>query len=173
MKRNIGLWFVIVILAMCVISCSNGSELKFLGMNLSVSCEEFEKHLENKGFKHIGENSYKGNFLGEEVDIVLENVKNGHHTKLTLMFVSDIEPGKEYYEKICKEIRKEHGSFKEKEKEKDDHISYTQQTTGENINIPINNQTKEYYNEAGKRITISYYNAAIFATIMVFYESDK
>lgn len=37
---------ITLFLAIMLVSCSNSSELKFLGKNLSVSCEEFNKHLE-------------------------------------------------------------------------------------------------------------------------------
>ena len=37
---------ITLFLAIMLVSCSNSSELKFLGKNLSVSCEEFNNHLE-------------------------------------------------------------------------------------------------------------------------------
>lgn len=172
MNKNSLFHFVIALLAMLVISCSNSSELRFMGKSLSVSCEEFEKHLETKGFKHDSGQTYKGKYLGEEVSILLEKENNGHYTQLTLMLVSDPKTCTKYYRKVCQEIEKEHSGFKQKEKEKDEELSYTQQSTGENINIPINNQKTEFYNKEGKEISISCYNAAILATVMAIFEMD-
>ncbi len=164
---------VTLILAIVLVSCSNSSELKFLDKNLSVSCEEFEKHLEKNGFKHEGGHTYKGDFLGEKVDIILDKEKNGHYTHLTLMFVSvDIRKAKRYYDKVCEEIGKEHKGFKERNKEKDDNISYTQESTGKDVSIPTNNRVTEYYNGNGKAISISCYSAAILATVLATFESD-
>lgn len=163
----------ILFIAVVLVSCSNSSELKFLGKNLSVSCEEFEKHLEKKGFKHEGGHTYKEDYLGETIDVILDKENNGHYTHLTLMLVSaDLGKATRYYDKVCKEIGKEHKGFKEREKEKDDNISYTQESTGKYISIPVNNRKKEYYNEDGKDISISCYNAAILATVLVVFESD-
>ena len=164
---------IVLFLAIVLVSCNNSSELKFLGENLSVSCEEFEKHLEKNGFKHEGGHTYKGEYLGEKVDIILEKEKNGHYTHLTLMIVfGDMGKAKRYYDKVCENIRKEHKGFKERNKEKDDNISYTQESTGKYVSIPINNQIIEYYNGNGKEISISCYNAAILATVLATFESD-
>lgn len=160
-------------LAIVLVSCSNSSELKFLGKNLSVSCEEFEKHLEKNGFKHERGHTYKGDYLGEKVDIILDKEKNGHYTHLTLMLVSsDMGKAKRYYDKVCENIGKEHKGFKERNKEKDDNISYTQESTGNYVSIPTNNRITEYYNGNGKEISISCYNAAILATVLAIFESD-
>jgi hypothetical protein len=155
-------------------SCSNSSELMFMGKNLSTPCEEFEKHLESKGFKHDGEHSFKGKYLGEDVSIVLSEEKDGHFTKLELMDVSDAETCKKLFEKACKEIGKEHDGFKEKDKEKKDKLSYAQQSTGKYISVPTNYMSKEYYNEAGKKISISCNDASLMAIFLVIYEmKDK
>mgnify|MGYP007056245448 CR=1 FL=1 len=139
----------ILFLAIVLVSCSNSSELKFLGKNLSVSCEEFEKHLEKNGFKHEGGHTYKGEYLGEKVDVILDKEKNGHYTHLTLMLVSgDIKKSKRYYDKVCEE------------------------STGRPVSIPTNNRIKEYYNGNGKEISISCYYAAILATVLATFESD-
>ena len=163
----------ILFLAIILVSCSNSSELKFLGKNLSVSCEEFEKHLEKNGFQHEGGHTYKGEYLGEKVDVILDKEKNGHFTHLTMMLVSDdLGKTKRYFDKVCEEIGKEHKGFKERDKEKDDNISFTQESTGRPISIPTNNRIKEYYNGNGKEISISCYDAAILATVLVTFESD-
>lgn len=172
MKKEIGL-LVIAFFAMCVISCSNSRELRFLGKSLCTPCEEFKKHLENNGFKPDGGDTYRGNYLGEEVGIVLEKEENGHYTQMTIMLVSDVDVCKKFYKKLCREIGKEHDGFIDKEKEKDDNLSYIQQSSGENINIPINEQKKTYYNEEGKEITITYYNASLIATVMARFDSDE
>ena len=174
MRKHIGLWFVVVVCTMCVMSCSNSSELRFMGKSLSAPCEEFEKHLESKGFKPEGmfEHTFEGKYLGEDVSISLEKEKNGHFTKLTLMFVSDMDTCKKMFKKACQEIGKEHNGFRERETEKNDNISYTQQTTGKHISIPTNNKSKEYYNETGKKISVSCYDATIIATFLVIYEME-
>ena len=172
MRKQIYLCFVIILCAMCVISCSNSSELMFMGKNLSAPCEEFEKHLESKGFMHDGKHIFKGKYLGEDVSIVLEEEKDGHFTKLTIMDVSDIKTCQRLFEKACKEIGDEHKGFKEKDKDEDDNISYTQESTGKYISIPTNNKSKEFYNEAGKKISISCYDATIVATFLVIYEME-
>ena len=154
----IGVFFVV--LGLLITSCSNNSELKFMGKNLSAPCEEFEKHLEKKGFKHSNEYGYdkfEGIYLGEEVSIVLEGEKNGHYTHLTIIFgSSDMEKSKKYYDKICKEIEKEHNGFKKRDKVEDDK----------------NLQKKEYYNEKGKDITIVCGNIAIVTMVCATFESE-
>lgn len=173
MKRKLLLYFMIVFCAMFTISCANDSELRFMGESLNVPCEDFERHLEKNGFKHDYGTTYKGEYLGKEIGIVLEDENNGHYTSMTLMLVS-LDPGKSelYYEKLCEEIGKEHNGFKDKEKEKNDDISYTQQSTGKYISIPTNDLIKEYYNGAGKKITISCYNASLVTIVMAKFESE-
>ena len=164
---------MIVACAMLTISCSNNSELIFMGESLNVPCEDFVKHLEKNGFKHDFGQTYKGKYLDKEVSIVLEDENNGHYTKMTLMLVSlEVSESKLYYEKLCEEIGKEHNGFKVKEKEKDGDISYTQQSTGKYISIPTNDLIKEYYNGAGKNISISCYNASAITIVMAKFESE-
>lgn len=173
MKRILLSYFMIAVCTILVISCSNSSELRFLGESLDVPCEEFEKHLEKNGFKHDYGPTYKGEYLGKEVIIILSNENNGHYTQMTLMLVStEISKSKIYYEKLCEEIEKEHSGFKKKDHEKDDAISYTQQSTGDYVSMPTNEQILDFYNGAGKRISISYYGAPIMATITATFESE-
>lgn len=173
MKKNILHFLVITVCAMCILSCSNSSELRFIGKKLSVPCKEFEKHLESKGFKHEEGQTFKGIYLGEEVSVILDKEKNGHYTHLTLMFVSaDLGKARRYYDKVCREVGKEHNGFKERDNEKDDNISYTQESTGKYISIPTNNRKTEYYNGDGKEISISCFDASIIATVLATFEMD-
>ena len=158
-------------LAIVLVSCNNSSELKFLGKNLSVSCEEFEKHLEKNGFKYSRQQTYEGEYLGEDIGVIVDKKKNGHYTHLGLMLVSDdVNKSKRYYEKLCEEIRKEHSGFKEMEKEKDSYFSY--KWNGKSENVPTHNDIKEYSNGAGKKISISYYKADILFMVTAIFESE-
>jgi len=172
MKRNIQLYLFIVVCAMCITSCSNSSELKFLGKNLNSPCKDFENHLEKNGFKHTTGHTYDGKYLGKDIGIVLEKERNGHYAQMEIMLVSDVNTCKEFYEDLCKEIKKEHSGFKEEDKEKDDVISYTQPSSGKKMNIPLIDKEKIFNNEKGKKISIKFNDASIFAMVMAVYEED-
>lgn len=162
---------ITLFLTTVLVSCSNSNELKFMGKSLSVSCEEFEKHLEKNGFKYSRQQTYEGEYLGEDIGVIVDKKKNGHYTHLTLMLVSDnVNKSKRYYEKLCEEIRKEHSGFKEKDKEKDSYFSYNWK--GKPENVPTHNDIKEYNNGAGKKISISYYKADILLMVTAIFESE-
>ena len=116
---------------------------------------------------------FKGEYLGENVDILLEDEKNGHYNKMTIMLTSGGKTCEEYYEKICKEIKKEHNGFKVKDKEENDQISYTQESSGKDISIPISNKITEFYNDAGKKVHVSLYDAVLVSIVTAIYELNS
>lgn len=138
MNRTSLAYLIVVLLSMCIISCTNSSEVKFLGKNLSTSCEDFSKHLEENGFVK-DDGYYNGKYLGEDVSIKLLDEQNGHYSKMMLMAASN-EYGsiKQLYKEIIRDIRKEHSGFKEEEDNSDDARSV------------------EFYNDNGSSVKITF-----------------
>jgi len=134
--------YIIAVFCVFVLaSCSNKTDVKFLGMNLKSSPNSFIKHLESNGFTKDGK-TYKGKYLGEDVFIILGDTTKGHFDKIvvTAMFAkfgeSNYAPAKEYYKKVYRAVEKEHSGF-EKEEEKDSE-----------------SETKEYYAENGGKVNV-------------------
>ena len=138
--------FIASFMSLLLIACANKSDVKFMGENIDIPCQSFTNHLESKGFHKDG-NTYKGKYLGEDVFIMLLGEVNGHYSKILVSSVfastSDYNPilgkAKQYYKKVCREIKKEHSGFEEEEDNSADVLS------------------KEYYNEQGGSIKISFF----------------
>lgn len=127
--------------AVLFLSCSNKTDVKFLGKNLNSPCESFISHLEKNGFVKDGE-TYKGKYLGEDVFIILGDNTNGHFDKIvvTALFAkfgeSNYGPAKQYYKRVYRAVEKEHSGF-EKEEEK-----------------ASDSESREYYCENGGRVNV-------------------
>lgn len=134
-------YLMVIIWVVLLTSCSNKTDVKFLGMNLKSSPTSFIKHLESNGFIKDGA-TYKGKYLGENVFIILGDTTKGYYDKIvvTAMFAkygeSNYAPAKDYYKKVYRTIEKEHSGF-EKEEEKDSE-----------------SESKEYYAENGGKINV-------------------
>lgn len=120
MKKGL-LFFLICSL---LFSCSNKTDVKFMGENLNTPCEDFEKHLKDNGFTlkqdDLSETPrYKGEYLDEEVSISLMQKTDGHYKELmlTAIIMGDNDRAKHYYKKLCKEVKKEHSGFEEEDDE--------------------------------------------------------
>ncbi|MDY6250779.1 MAG: hypothetical protein SPL64_06775 [Bacteroidaceae bacterium] len=133
-----------IIAVFCVFvfaSCSNKTDVKFLGKSLKSSPSSFIEHLESNGFTKDGE-TYKGKYLGKDVFIILGDTTKGCFDKIvvTALFAkygeSNYAPAKDYYKRVYRTIEKEHSGF-EKEEEKD-----------------AESESKEYYAENGGKVNV-------------------
>lgn len=152
--------FSFLLISLLLLSCSNKTDVKIIGINLDNPCVELVKQIESKGFKTVinykqeeissDENitiSFKGEYLGEdEVNISVYGKKNGHYTSgmLTKLFTDDSNLAKQFFRKICRTIKKEHDGFEEEK-------------------ISLNKV--EYYNENGDNISIN----LSFGCVLVLY----
>ncbi len=132
-------FLLFTVLVLSLISCSNKSEVKFIGKSLKTPCETFNKHLEDNGFKK-DDVGYKGDFLGKEVSVSPMGIVNGHYKELmlTAIFTDSGSDAKQYYKSLCNKIESEHSGFK---KENDDSYDFCKTS---------------FYGENGSMITISY-----------------
>lgn len=134
-------YIMLIIGALVLTSCSNKTDVKFMGLNIKSSPTSFVKHLESNGFTNDGK-VYKGKYLGEDVFIILGDTTKGYFDKVvvTAMFAkygaSNYAPAKDYYKRVYRTIEKEHSGF-EKEEEKDSE-----------------SECKEYYAENGGKVKV-------------------
>jgi len=135
--------FLTIIGVVVLASCSNKTDVEFLGMNIKSSPSSFIKHLESNGFTKKGDISYTGKYLGEDVLIILGDTTKGYFDKIlvTALFSkygeSNYAPAKAYYKKLYRAVEKEYSGFK-MEEEKD-----------------ADSESKEYYNDNGGSIHVS------------------
>ena len=142
-----------------LISCSNKTEIKFIGKSLNISCESFNKHLEDNGFKK-SDLGYKGDYLGKEVSInPIDNV-NGHYKELmlTAIFTNSGSDAKQYYKSLCSKIESEHSGFKIENEDKSDILKTS------------------FYGENGSMITVMYnqesYCSISLGTVVAIYKTE-
>lgn len=126
MKKNI---FLFLLFCFLLFSCSNKTDVKFMGVNLNSPCEEFLNNLEDNGFivttfnnkKRETNPDYpelKGKYLGKDVTIKMYDKVGDHYKEmmLTAIFTNDNDNARHFYKKICNDIEEEHSGF-EKEDE--------------------------------------------------------
>lgn len=103
--------FTIVLLA----SCSGNKDVSFLGKPIKSPKAEFVKHLEENGFTY-DYGSYKGQYLDEEVFIILGDEIDGHCSNIIVsaMF-TDPSKAENYYEKLSKTLTSEFSGYKKTE----------------------------------------------------------
>lgn len=146
-------YFIVIIGVAILFSCSNKTDVKFMGMDLKSSPTSFIKHLESNGFTKDG-GAYKGKYLGKDVFIILGDTTKGYYDKIlvTAMFAkygeSNYASAKDYYKKVYRAVEKEHSGF-EKEEEKDSE-----------------SESKEYYAENGGKVNVFLYGSEVSDKIL-------
>lgn len=134
-----------------LLSCSRSTDVSFMGKSLKSPEKEFVKHLEDKGFSYDG-SAYKGKYLNEDVFIILSDDINGHYNMMIVSAVfSNPQAAKDYYDKACKAIAKEHRGFEAK-----DDNSFG--TIG-----------KDFINKDGQSIKITMASESIMAMVVTTY----
>lgn len=151
---------ITLFLSIVFASCSNKTDVMFMGMNIKSPCESFIRHLEKSGFHKDGD-TYKGKYLGEYVFVHLGDEINGHYKTVlvTALFAKTNESnyalGKQYFKKVCREVKKEHSGFEEEEDNNNETLS------------------KEFYGESDGTIKITFAGEELAGMVVTIYDTGE
>lgn len=157
MKTKVFLFFFLFI---SLLSCTNKTDVRFLGKSLKTPCNSFVNHIIKKGFTYRDGNTYNGTLLGKDVSITLMDSVDGHYKELMLIasFIDSGSEPKQFYISLCNKIKNDHSGFEVSKSE--DGNSYR----------------TEFYGENGSMITVicssASYGYESFGSVVAFFKNE-